>query len=50
VIANPITVGGGGIFSVNAVNGSIAADTPVTLSVTDSAAGGTLVTVTVIDE
>jgi len=50
VIPNPITVLGGGIFAVNATNGSIAADTPVILTITDSASGGTTVTVTVINQ
>jgi hypothetical protein len=50
VIPNPISVLGGGIFTVNATNDSIAADTPVILTITDSASGGTAVTVTVIEQ
>jgi hypothetical protein len=38
------------IFTVDWPNNTIAADTPVTIAVTDSAAGSQLVTVTVIDQ
>jgi len=55
VIANPIAVLPGGIFTVNAINDSIVAlapgnDVPVTLTISDSASGGAIVIVTVINQ
>jgi len=50
VIPNPITILPGGIFSITATANSIAADTPVTILVNDSASGGTFAIVTVIDQ
>jgi hypothetical protein len=50
VIPSPGPLGGNSFFTVNALNGSIGADTPVFLTVEDSAAGFVSVTVTVINQ